>query len=69
VPLRRLNLAIGCLVAPRLLDRRVDLRERDVVLGRPTQRFLALRADQEGRVRALQQGRRQRRLFIVQCVL
>src|SRR5271167_4363946 len=61
--MRRLTLAIERLVAPRLIDGRVDLRERDVVLGGPARRFLTLRADQERRVRALHQRRRRRRLL------
>ena len=63
VPVRRLNLAIECLVMPCLVGRRVDLRERDVVPCRPAQRFLALCAGQERRVRSLHQRRRQGSVF------
>jgi len=58
VAMRRLNLAIELLVAASLVDQRVDLRKRDVVLGRPAQRFLTLRTDQKRRVWALHQWRR-----------
>src|SRR5207302_4861480 len=63
VPMCDLNLTIERLVALCLVNHGVDLRERDVVLGCPAQRFLALRADQEWRMWALHQRRRQGRVL------
>ena len=55
--MRCLHLAVKRLIARRLFYYRVDLRERNVVLRRPAQGFLALRANEKRRVRVLHERR------------
>src|SRR5262249_56132078 len=57
MPMRCLHLAVKRLIALRLLYHRVDLRERNVVLRRPAQGFLALGADEKRRGRVLHERR------------
>ncbi len=52
--------AIELDVALAVVDERIELHERQVALGREGQRFRAVGGDVERRVRALDQGRRQR---------
>src|SRR6516165_3962039 len=64
MPARSLNVAVELLIALTVLDQSVDLRKRNVVLGRKAKRFLTLGAHQEGRMRFLHEGRGQRRLLV-----
>jgi hypothetical protein len=59
-----LNVAIEQLIALAVLDQSVDLRKRNVMLGRKAKRVLALGTHQERRMRFLHQGRGQRRLLV-----